>query len=389
MEFFASFLTSLNLAGLVLAVFFIMLLLSKRDKKLHHYLLSFFILLLGTYLMIKYVAQFELFQTYPIFIYLDIYYWVLLGPTLYLYTLTATRNLNSFKLHHLFTLIPAILVTFCFSEYILGNIREFFSEKKNPSIYVFIGYLVWLYNSLVFYVLVIVILKKHKRRIRNNYSFTEQIDLKWMNYLSHGFLVFLLFILSKGLLLSLFDWEFPIENYSISLFVVFLYIFGIGYYGYKQRIIVQDVKNDFIEVQENKTTIIAEKRNDSYKKSGLNREEAIEIAERLTSVMQKEELFLEPELQLTSLAQKIEVSNHKLSQVINEYLEKNFFDFINEYRIQKAKELLADPENNHFKITSIAYDSGFNSKSTFYNLFRRTEGITPTEFRKKNQPVKI
>ena len=74
-----------------------------------------------------------------------------------------------------------------------------------------------------------------------------------------------------------------------------------------------------------------------------------------------------------------------ISQVLNEHMNQNFFDFINRYRIEWVKELLSDPGNNDQKIFSLAYDSGFNSKSTFYNLFKKTVGVTPTVFRQQNQ----
>jgi len=101
--------------------------------------------------------------------------------------------------------------------------------------------------------------------------------------------------------------------------------------------------------------------------------------------MQSEEPYLESELYLAALTDKVYVSTHKLSQVINEYLNKNFFDFVNEYRIERVKEFLSNPEYNQLKIVSLAYDSGFSSKSTFYNTFKKSEGITPAEYRKKYQ----
>jgi hypothetical protein len=102
---------SLNLAGLVLALLFITLILTKKDKQLRDYLLAFFIFLLGTYLLIKYVFENELVRSYPIIIYSDIYYWVLLGPTLYVYTMVLSRGENRLRPKYLYSLLPAFLVT--------------------------------------------------------------------------------------------------------------------------------------------------------------------------------------------------------------------------------------------------------------------------------------
>jgi AraC-like DNA-binding protein len=74
---------------------------------------------------------------------------------------------------------------------------------------------------------------------------------------------------------------------------------------------------------------------------------------------------------------------HRLSQVINESFHQNFYDFINTYRIEESKIRLINPESDKYKIISIAYDSGFSSKSSFYNAFRKNTGITPGEYLKK------
>ncbi len=385
-----SILTSLNIAGLVLALFFISLILAKKDKQLSDYLLAFFIFLLGTFLLIKYVFQFDLYNTYPIIIYLDIAYWVLLGPTLLLYTLVSTKGESHLRLSYVFTLIPAILVIICFSEYIFDNPTGLFNnELEDMSLIVVIGFYIWLYNSPIFYILTILALRKHRRNIKNHFSFSRSVDLKWLNYLTHGFGIFIVFILTRGYIRYFFGWEFPLENYSLSLGVVFIYIFGIGFYGYKQRGIFDNynVNETRYRVKEQPISISVkqEKNHLSYQKSGLSKDESHLIVSKLKSIMLSEQPYLESELHLAALAVKVGVSTHKLSQVINESLEKNFFDFVNEYRIERVKEFLADPKNNQFKIVALAYDSGFSSKSTFYNLFRKLEGITPGEFREKTQ----
>ncbi len=381
-------LTSLNIAGLVLSLFFITLILAKKQKQVRDYLLAFFIFLLGTYLLIKYVFQYDLYNTYPIIVYLDIAYWVLLGPTLYVYTLVSTKGENFLRTKYLFTLIPAILVFTCFFGYIFGNVSDLFNDWQNHSTITEIGTYIWLYNSPVFYILTIIELRKHKKQIKDHYSFSRSIDLKWLNYLSHGFAVFILFLLSRAPIHYLFDWDFPFGNYSISLGVVFIYIFGIGFYGYRQRGIFNN--DDVLDIEDRKQEPSLSKKDNkqqSYQKSGLNKEEAQVILVKLKSLMQSEHPYLESELHLAALAVKVEVSIHKLSQVLNEYLHKNFFDFVNEYRIENVKALLSDPGYNQYKIVSLAYDSGFSSKSSFYNIFKKSEGVTPAMYRRKIQQI--
>ena len=92
--------------------------------------------------------------------------------------------------------------------------------------------------------------------------------------------------------------------------------------------------------------------------------------------------YLETELNLVGLAEKINTTPHKLSQVINEKLNLNFYDFVNNYRIEEVKEALSNPENWNLKIISIAWDCGFNSKSVFYNTFKKFTKQTPSQYRK-------
>ena len=88
------------------------------------------------------------------------------------------------------------------------------------------------------------------------------------------------------------------------------------------------------------------------------------------------------EITLTSLANKLDLKPIHLSQVLNEGLQRSFYDFINYYRVEEAKHLLADPKRTEHKIASIAYDAGFNSLSTFNDIFKKNAGITPSQYRK-------
>jgi len=381
--------TNLNFAGLILAILFIALILTKKNKLIQDYYLAFFIFLLGTYLVLKYIFQNKLELNYPIIIYFDIYYWVLLGPTLYVYTLISICKDNRFKSKYLFTLIPALLVTILFYQYIFILPLDFISEEqKTFPIYVDIGAIIWLYNSPIFYILTILTLRKHRKSIVNFYSSRKSVDLKWLYYLSNGFAVFLFLLLFKTTIRWLFNWEILLDFYGISVVVTVLYIFGIGFFGFKQ----QGIFNNLPNFNENsglsslKTNNAGNKNgNGNYQKSAIDETEAAKIISKLKILMAEEEPFLECELNLPMLANKIGVSTHKLSQVINKYFNKNFFDYINEYRINKVKSLLSDSANNHFKIIELAYQSGFNSKTTFYNLFKKNEGLTPSEFRQKFQ----
>jgi AraC-like DNA-binding protein len=117
-----------------------------------------------------------------------------------------------------------------------------------------------------------------------------------------------------------------------------------------------------------------------YQRSTLNPEAAAAILQRMEAAMQGQKLYLEPELTLPMLAEAVQSPSYHVSQVLSEHLGKNFFEYVNTCRIEEAKQMLLDPKKQHYTILAIAFDSGFNSKTTFNKVFKRYTGQTPSEF---------
>ncbi|RQO35599.1 AraC family transcriptional regulator [Chryseobacterium sp. KBW03] len=106
--------------------------------------------------------------------------------------------------------------------------------------------------------------------------------------------------------------------------------------------------------------------------------------EFLKNFMTEEEPYLDSSLTIQDLAKQLKIPVKELSALINLYMNKHFFDFINEYRIEKAKEILKDPSQKNLTILEILYTVGFNSKSSFSTSFKKHTGTTPTDFRKSS-----
>lgn len=122
-----------------------------------------------------------------------------------------------------------------------------------------------------------------------------------------------------------------------------------------------------------------------YKKSSLTNEKITQTYQLLKKHMDKEKPYIDPELNLQSLAIQLKVSVHHLSQVINHNQDNNFYDLINSYRIVEVKKQLADLNNSDQSILSIAFNSGFNSKATFNRIFKNIVNQTPSQYRKSQQ----
>jgi AraC-like DNA-binding protein len=118
-----------------------------------------------------------------------------------------------------------------------------------------------------------------------------------------------------------------------------------------------------------------------YNHSSLKAEEAGRIASLLQQAMHQQRLYLDSDLSIDLLAQKLDVSRHHISQVLNERFQMTYSDYVNDLRLAEAKSRLQNTRYNHFTVAAIAMDSGFNSVSNFNDLFKKKFGKTPSSLR--------
>ncbi|MDC6391123.1 AraC family transcriptional regulator [Maribacter sp. PR1] len=115
----------------------------------------------------------------------------------------------------------------------------------------------------------------------------------------------------------------------------------------------------------------------------LEEEDSKNLLNTLTIFMNEKKPFLEGDISLITLASSIEVNPKALSYVINEHMHKNFNQYINDWRIEEVKKRLNDKKYSNLKMLTIAFDCGFNSKSTFNLAFKKATGLSPSEYRSK------
>jgi len=118
-----------------------------------------------------------------------------------------------------------------------------------------------------------------------------------------------------------------------------------------------------------------------YSQSNISKEKASDLAKRLEVLIQDEKPYLDPELNLKALSGMLGASSKELSQVINQVYGINYAHFISQYRLAEAKRLLKSAEHQHLSIAAIAYDSGFNSISSFNSQFKKQEAMTAKDYR--------
>lgn len=219
-------------------------------------------------------------------------------------------------------------------------------------------------------------IRKHQKKIKLFSSNTEDIDLNWLEYIIITILVIVIFYILYHLFFN------PV---SLNLFIncIFLIaVYFVAYHSLKQKEIYpveEKQRNELISLED---TVV-----DNTKKKITSDEELKDIKTRLSEVMRSQKPYLESDLNLIKLAQLLSVSTHQLSYVINTGFNKNFFQYINEYRVEKAKKLLSDNTNDNLSILGIAFESGFNSKTSFNTTFKKMTGQTPSEFKKTSSDL--
>lgn len=124
-----------------------------------------------------------------------------------------------------------------------------------------------------------------------------------------------------------------------------------------------------------------EEKKQKYERSNLKEEQKEKLLQNLLKSIEEQKSYLSPELTISELSEQTQIPSHYLSQIINEKMNCSFLDFINSYRVEEAKKMLAKDSSKQFTILSIAYDAGFNSKSTFYTAFKKHTNLTPSKFR--------
>ncbi|WP_025740902.1 AraC family transcriptional regulator [Aquimarina pacifica] len=136
-----------------------------------------------------------------------------------------------------------------------------------------------------------------------------------------------------------------------------------------------------IQNQEVSDTIKSSLKN---KKTSLTLDEQKEYMDRILEFMEQEKPYLDHEIKQSDIADKLNISVHLFSEVLNVCFQKNFNNFINLYRIDRAKQLMKNPQYANYKILAIGYEAGFPSKTSFNRIFKNLVGLTPSEFQKRN-----
>ena len=369
------------LIGFAQTLFFSLLIATKKRRETKDYLLIVFLLFVGAELIYRYLIKTIPESDNRWLALFDISYWALFGPVTLMYILFSLNRVKKFRFAHLLHLIPLLIGLFAIKNFFLANIDyDSFIEYFNKSSGITkVELYCWEFISPVYILYSLYILIIHKKTVKSYFSDISGKDLQWLIMLISVFVISMLVSYAIWFIEDVIHVLIKFTFLDILPAILTIYVFFMGYYGYRQAGI-------FFNPPGSERRFEFESFGDSdekYEKSGLSDIERKELINRLKELMEAEKPYLENNLNINELAKMLKTTFHKLSQVINGSFHKNFYDFINTYRIKESKQLLKKPENEIYTIISIAYICGFSSKSSFYNAFRKNTGITPGEYLKK------
>lgn len=236
--------------------------------------------------------------------------------------------------------------------------------------YSFITFFI-LAQSLFYAVISYLRIQKHKKNIRLFASNTDEIDLNWIENIIK-LILFLIFAI------CIYEMLFDSDRLNIVLnFISFYIVFFVGINVIKQKEIYFSADNQKEDIE-----LVIE---DGMDEKKLLPDEELQLyMKKVDELMREKKVYLENDLNLIKLAEMVDLSPHQLSYVINKGFKNNFFQYVNAFRVEKAKEMLLKMKEHNLTILGIAYESGFNSKTAFYTMFKKLTGLTPSEFIKKN-----
>ena len=298
------------------------------------------------------------------------------GPLLYFYTRSIIEKNFKFRLIHLLNIIPylAFLTVTIFKFHLNDNqtkVELIYTGAAIGYEFVIASLLTIDLQVIIYTILSLSLIKKNNTELKKYYSSTRELNLSWLKLIFAGFITFygieiISFVLYKLLQIPAF---IPGLIGIILNFVVLIFIVLIIFNGLKNPQLFAAA-----ETEEEKK---------KYKSSKLTESDSYKYLMQLEALMKSEKPYLNPSVSLSEIANELNIPQRHLSQIINEKLEKNFYDFVNNYRIDEAKNLLINPKHSKKTVLEILYDSGFNSKSVFNTTFKKLTGLTPTEFRKE------
>lgn len=336
----------------------------------------------------------------------------LYGPIIYLYAITAadrSRVLTGRDALHFLPFITIFLGAvpiylmggaekLQFYQRMLGGERTLLTTIADPLKFV---------SGTVYTIATIRFLLRHREQVKESYSSTERVSLRWLLWLCSGAAGIWIVAVTMQLLEASGLAQIPRSDDVVSLALAVL-VYGIGYKGFKQSEVFKYYTAEFAVARVKAPVILesvaaesplrdvpaaspvaeqmsvapeAPETSARYERSGLTTREASRLKAALLAVMDRDQPWKDSDLTLPDLAEALGTTPHKLSEVLNAEVGQTFYDFVNGFRVREVQRRIAAGEARSRKMLALAFDAGFASKSTFNEVFKKHTSQTPSDFR--------
>lgn len=396
MLFNFNFYSSLLLISFSQGIIFSFLLVIKGFQNENNALkwLSVFVLLCSLYItpwMLGFAGWYDNQPYRDILFYVPFLHLFFIGPVIYFYTQSLLNPAFRFSKKEFLQLIPGILyLLYSFTVWLTDKVilkKYFFYEDGSDKDFAFWYQILGLLSMLIYFFISLKYYLLYKKLIFQITSYANQIVFNWIRNFLYAFLSMLLLRIVFYILPFIIEGS---DDYSgvwwhYLFFSIVLYYIAIT--GYSNSI---ETKIGYtLSYVENKPIYLLSSNENTTEENTIDIEYELEkeISEevnlwkqKITNLIEKHNLYKNPELTLSDVAKKLETNTSIISKAINQGFQMNFNDFINNYRIEAVKECLKNNEHKKSTLLGIALDCSFNSKATFNRAFKKHTGLSPKEY---------
>lgn len=286
------------------------------------------------------------------------------APTVFFYLTTQTNQDYRWKSIDWLHFLPhGIYVLFGLILFSLGPsaVTNFQNSDLGKRMGWLLDILIWISYGYYF-VKSLRLLRQFEQWLPSQFSSIQQVDLHWLKQFIYLVIFGQVFKWCWFLIDLIFRLPFE-QDWWWQLFSVFL-IFFVGINGLSQSspssLIFQPIEETVADPMDSKDYSF--------------------LREKLDHLMEKEEVYLVPELTLLEVSNRLKLSSSTVSAAINQLYQMNFNDFINQYRVKAFLSYVHDPKKQHLTLLALGLMAGFNSKATFNRVVKKVTGKSPKEF---------
>lgn len=379
---FEDFLFVVFLLGAVQGLILTFLLFSVKNNKLASRLLGLLTLMWAIILCFFVFSVKGLMAAYPHFLRTITNLEFTFFPLLYLnikYLLKKNETFNRLDLLHFIPLVFNILLFSWF--YFESAETKYYLVDNNTGYYYYINIIsdeILGLQGIIYSILALLLIKKYNTSVLN---YKSSNDISLLKYTKIGVYILLISwtIGTIAVNLDFLNIDINVDLFIFTYLLIVVVIYVLSYAALRSKEVFKLSEEQISESFITSSGVLNFNSNNKPQPQKEDRE-TIELNEQLINYINEKKPFLNPELSLQDLADGSGISRHQTSAVINQVHGVNFYEFINTYRVNEVKNNLQDPDKRHFKIISLAYDAGFNSKASFNRIFKQYTNQTPSEF---------